>query len=675
MKKDIQMPDPWTSKVCDLCGGMFVSTENLKRLASKHETIQPNPNRLLIPRGFNEVKKSQENGCKFCKKIWETINNLAEWSVIDNTCVEELAKFRAENPTADWQFNLSFNSSLRILDEENEIHPWTDIEHIIVEIENPNADKIARIAYFEFYAAPGMDVLPPFGSPLFTLTKPLTIDDLSEEFICVIPPVFEVSSPRTFHTAKRWLQNCVANHEKCPSLTSSPLPTRVLDVCPDFGLDKLRLYASKGEEDRYAALSYCWGGPQPIVTTHATLESHQESLVFGHLPNTIQDAIITTRNLDIKYLWIDALCIIQDSLEDKGRELDKMAQIYKDAYVTISASSASSCTAGFLETRTPEIIPERFLFPFKCPDRTMGNVILETQKSRDHWPILPIDTRGWTTQERLLSPRVLLYGDRLSLECQTKEIRNGGHSGHWVGMYDWRPNNPIFMKVEEMNEYNMGRRRCSWGKMVEMYTKRSLTFPEDRLTAFSGVADAFQRAFSGDEYVAGLWKGWITCGLLWSVRDSQPRPKEYRAPSWSWASVDGAITSTFTSQYMGMGGDSNDDLIAMVSCKVDHAPLHRICGGELVLRGKLQRAIWDVEGSNLKKLNGEIVIASGTSIDAIESEGYPKDVYCLHLRHTNGLILQKIGEGTYQRRGYFAGTYNEVFQWFDDCEQEMLKIV
>lgn len=450
----------------------------------------------------------------------------------------------------------------------------------------------------------------------------------------------------------------------------------MLDVCPDSGLDKLRLYASKGEKDRYAALSYCWGGPQPIVTTLASVEPHQESLVFELLPKTIQDAIITTRELGIRYLWIDALCIIQDSLEDKGRELNKMAGIYKNAYLTISASSAVSCMDGFLQTRTPNPIPERFIFPFRCPDDTMGNVILEKQQNV-YGPGPPISKRGWTFQERLLSPRLLMYGDQgLSLECQTGEQRNGGWPARWVAMYDWRPENPIFTKIDRLNEPEVERFRCAWGHMVSEYAARSLTFSEDRLTAISGVAEEFRRVFQGDEYLAGMWKSWLATGLLWSVSDSnvRPRPKQYLAPSWSWASVDGPISSAFTSQYFGMGRAGSEKDLVLVSCKVDPAPLNRVCGGELVLRGKLRPAIWDVEKATLRKPNGEIAITNGTLRDAIESEGYPVDVFCLHLRHTQGMILQVIEEGTYQRKGYWACQYSEL-SWFEDCELEMLKII
>lgn len=163
MKEEEQMVDSWTNKVCELCGSMFVSTVNLKRLASVDYIHLTDPNRLLIPRELNEVEKSRANGCKFCKKIWEAIHGLGKPNAVQNTCLEELAKIRAENPTADWIFNLSFSSSLPVPDERNDAHPWTDIEHVIISIETVGGEEKARIAYFDFYALPGMGMLLQFS--------------------------------------------------------------------------------------------------------------------------------------------------------------------------------------------------------------------------------------------------------------------------------------------------------------------------------------------------------------------------------------------------------------------------------------------------------------------------------------------------------------------------------
>lgn len=69
---------------------------------------------------------------------------------------------------------------------------------------------------------------------------------------------------------------------------------------------------------------------------------------LSHLPEIVKDAILVTREPGLRYIWIDAHCIIQDSEEDKTRELTKMAEIYSCAHVTLSAASAANAENGFL---------------------------------------------------------------------------------------------------------------------------------------------------------------------------------------------------------------------------------------------------------------------------------------------------------------------------------------
>jgi hypothetical protein len=100
----------------------------------------------------------------------------------------------------------------------------------------------------------------------------------------------------------------------------------------------------------YAALSYVWGGPQAFCTLQSNVASHSSQISLSTLPQTIQDAVFCAHKLGLKYLWVDSLCIIQDSTDDWEREIANMAQIYKNAFVTISAAKAKGCHEGFLKT-------------------------------------------------------------------------------------------------------------------------------------------------------------------------------------------------------------------------------------------------------------------------------------------------------------------------------------
>jgi len=105
------------------------------------------------------------------------------------------------------------------------------------------------------------------------------------------------------------------------------------------------------EKGQYIALSYCWGSTLAYKTTNQNLESHKKAILFKHLPKTLQDAITITRYLDMRYLWIDCLSIVQDDKADWQREAARMADIYSNSYLTITAARASDSSQGFLSPR------------------------------------------------------------------------------------------------------------------------------------------------------------------------------------------------------------------------------------------------------------------------------------------------------------------------------------
>ncbi len=105
---------------------------------------------------------------------------------------------------------------------------------------------------------------------------------------------------------------------------------------------------SRGLKAEYIALSHCWGGKiSPLLTTE-TLEPFQNRLSYAALPANFRDAIVITRELGIRYLWIDSLCILQDSKQDWQQESKMMAAIYRDSTLTISAMASSGSTQGIL---------------------------------------------------------------------------------------------------------------------------------------------------------------------------------------------------------------------------------------------------------------------------------------------------------------------------------------
>lgn len=172
------------------------------------------------------------------------------------------------------------------------------------------------------------------------------------------PANLDIGAPAAFERAKSWLDECIHSHPKCQRISpaSSELPTRVLEISSlsvgENEVLSIRLYPNTTKEAApYAALSYVWGGPQAFCTLQSNVASHTSQISLSTLPQTIQDAVFCAHKLGLKYLWVDSLCIIQDSTTDREREIAHMAQIYMNAFVTISAARAKGCHEGFLETK------------------------------------------------------------------------------------------------------------------------------------------------------------------------------------------------------------------------------------------------------------------------------------------------------------------------------------
>jgi hypothetical protein len=142
----------------------------------------------------------------------------------------------------------------------------------------------------------------------------------------------------------KWIDECKSNHSSCHLLDSPWHPTRLLDVGTLNGIELPRLVETAGEDiqESYAALSHMWGDPNqghapPVRTLKANYEEMKSGIPRQMMSKNFIDAAITTRRLGLRYIWIDSLCIIQDSLEDWHAEAATMDKVYKFAEITIVA--------------------------------------------------------------------------------------------------------------------------------------------------------------------------------------------------------------------------------------------------------------------------------------------------------------------------------------------------
>ncbi|KAN0080619.1 Heterokaryon incompatibility protein (HET) domain containing protein [Elaphomyces granulatus] len=185
-----------------------------------------------------------------------------------------------------------------------------------------------------------------------------------------------------FTLMRDWLKECEENHPSCQTpLTSSDqnpyifLPTRLIDVSPEEPQAEapqfrynLRCCAIKDEpqvrlvkgvdlkdapDRRYITVSHCWGKRLNRVprTTKAKLDQHEQGIQWRTLSNTFQDAIVTTRQFGVRYLWIDSLCIVQNSKEEVSNEISKMHLVYSQAYCMLSAQDSFDGRGGLFIRR------------------------------------------------------------------------------------------------------------------------------------------------------------------------------------------------------------------------------------------------------------------------------------------------------------------------------------
>ncbi|KAL2063244.1 hypothetical protein VTL71DRAFT_5049 [Oculimacula yallundae] len=394
-------------------------------------------------------------------------------------------------------------------------------------------------------------------------------------------------SEENFALARKWMKNCHETHTECKKPETGVVPTRLLEI----NENSLRLRTSiPGETLRWAALSYCWGGPQPLQTTKDTLAQNLDNIPVSILPKTIQDAITTAREINLKYLWIDCLCIIQDDVDDVSKEISLMPEIYRNATVTISAARARTSNEGFLHDvlrPTPQDLS--FRLRFLCPDGQIGSLIFYVPDD-----ILPhhdpIETRAWTLQEHLLSQRLLIFGSRqIWWTCRFVHSNYQGRNFTTYSEIGQIRLQFLNVNVTQTRRYLASIPGNTWMSLVKHYTDRSLTFSFDKLLAISGIAEFYATEMK-DRYFAGHFGSSFLTSLLWKRGGGiLPRPMEYRVPSWSWAAIDGQI------RFEKHRSPTSEDL-KVIDCTIglvsQDAPYGAVTSGLLTLSGRLRQVIW-----------------------------------------------------------------------------------
>jgi hypothetical protein len=361
---------------------------------------------------------------------------------------------------------------------------------------------------------------------------------------------------------QKWLRSCEERHDTC-NISNGQVPPRLLDLGSDESSDIIRLVEQEQIQQswtfdnsgdfRYACLSHCWGKTRhKHLTRESNLENNFKGVPICDLPRTFRDAIAVSRALSIRYLWIDSLCIVQDDHADWKMHVSRMAHIYRKAYITLAAGASEDDDGGFFQqAKLPFALPSSF----KLHD-TKIEYEMYMRKCLPHpdedWPVgeqLPLMNRGWVFQERLLSRRFLCFAanevhweclEDVACSCSTTADGFKYHSqSSKPALLNCPPSKFSFAKLDDLPREELW---SLWRQLVKQYTRRELTFPDDKLPALAGLADKFRAAGAGD-YVHGLWEDSIEKDMLWynlGYNISELRPR--KGPSWSWISAaDGGI--------------------------------------------------------------------------------------------------------------------------------------
>lgn len=398
-------------------------------------------------------------------------------------------------------------------------------------------------------------------------------DILSSEHICRV---------------RKWWDEC-SNHPECQRHgVTTRLPTRLLQISNEEP-QKVTVHLTEGRRAEYACLSYCWGnGPQVRALKSNISDLTTKGILLDELQTTVSDAVKLCKALGIHFLWVDALCIIQDDQEDWNHEATMMGDIYKGSTITLATTDTAGSSEGFLKRKGFWPRPPSLLVNWTHgPTGIKGYLGLKSLGEDPISQCRPFDRfrahspwydRGWTMQEWLLSPRILCISHRgTTWDCLHYTRSEYDPDERWTSLdnsragdqdyggsalsRDVQSSKPWLSSAMRRLESSYSipqdgfERSLLWADLVSNYSSRLLTEEKDKFPALAGLAQLYlETTVTAGEpsptYLAGLW--WyqddpspadhlseLPQGLLWIGHVK--RPSVYRAPSWSWASGDGRV--------------------------------------------------------------------------------------------------------------------------------------
>ncbi|OBS25151.1 hypothetical protein FPOA_05686 [Fusarium poae] len=401
--------------------------------------------------------------------------------------------------------------------------------------------------------------------------------------------------------AKTWHRICRENHAECQeAFDKRPrkdiMPRRLLQV--GTSQTEPRIVHSPNNVP-YCALSYCWGAKDFFITKRDNLAQNMTGIPMKSFPAIMQDAISVVRSLEYEYIWIDALCIVQDDEQDWLHEATIMGDVYSNAELTISTLVSGDCHTGLFQPRSVRIThPVRLDIwqPKIGRKANTSQALIPEWLQNDMKTFGPVHSRGWTLQEQLLSTRILYFGGGiLHFECLHDYVVEANPGGYLRRRY---------MHDDDLNKRRDTKRALQgviardtrpwrtreetppfelWKQQVEEFTQRNLTKASDRLPAFDAISKSLARVIECSP-LCGIWDGnKLLESLCWKTKNRLPAPiNSPGVPSWTWIAGSGEISFDLTNRD-GREGVQASSGVTVVSINTETA------GSSITLKGDLHR--------------------------------------------------------------------------------------
>ncbi|KAI4209387.1 MAG: hypothetical protein LQ351_007677 [Letrouitia transgressa] len=506
--------------------------------------------------------RSRRHNCDLCYILWRRTRTNAEVKtsyLTKSRCVLRLIELKGKksdgSDKAVNMLNLLYIYAYKVTDDPKDSDWIVKYPYIIQGVHRDIANRFA------------IKTLPlPFADELYGQARPR-------------------NDKCNYDLLRQWLRTCEMKHRHPVSVYAKDLSIRLIDVKQKCLIE---WSGTVSEAPRYLALSYVWGAAQQqVVLTRRLLNRFKRpGYLDCRLNQTMRDSIELTARIGETYIWIDALCILQDVPEDKANQIPQMHQIYGLAILTIVAASGSNANSGLPGVNVQRRPIKRYRLELDdiCvtmrSNRTLFFTELDIGFAENYLTSSTYLYRAWTFQESMLSRRLLIFAkDQVHWECDRctwceethwesetvdfvgwRALKNSTPFDIWADAFDRRAYDLVLDEPTEKLKIN------SYAHLIGEYTNRTLTHDEDILDACTGVLSSIKEQ-EDSEFLFGLRTKHFGNDLLFNTLTFTMKRFASQAsimspfPTWSWVSWRGKIDIPNEPRY-----NSYDPVENMIPC-------------------------------------------------------------------------------------------------------------